>query len=151
MEFSFRSARDVEKIFSSHWKWDSTPISINKWLHYFNSWMERVYRIFVWVKLPSHSLEFYSMEMFIEIVNTFGSYNEADMSCDFCRHKESINCKDPHWNKSKKGLVAKKFLKKGYKSFVQCLDYSGVPFHCVRSHKYGHFVVDCDFLLKKKL
>jgi len=28
-------------------------------------------------------------------------------------------------------------------TFLQCLDYEGVPFHCRRCHEYNHILKDC--------
>jgi hypothetical protein len=48
------------------------------------------------------------------------------------------------------GLTTEIILHKISKLFIQPMGYYGVSFHCIRCHKYGHLVVDCDLPLKKK-
>jgi hypothetical protein len=51
----------------------------------------------------------------------------------------------------REGLHEQVIIQQGYISHSQILDYSSVPFKCIKCHKYGHLVEDLTFKHIKKI
>jgi hypothetical protein len=47
----------------------------------------------------------------------------------------------------RRGLVEEIKLSWGEKSYMQKLDYEGIPFRCRRCHKHGHIASECQLLM----
>eukprot|EP01018_Ginkgo_biloba_P022058 Gb_03022 [translate_table: standard] len=95
-------------------------------------------------------LPFASKEVgFKEIGNALGSFVEEDMlfqhtgSMTIARIFVSLDLRE--------GLAKNMVLQKGTHSFVQTLDYVGVPFRCNRCHIYGHLVAECSLSFKRRV
>jgi hypothetical protein len=80
LAFVFQSTIDVEKVIDSCWKWGLNPLSLKKWTPIFYTKYEKVDITLDWVKLPSLSINFWSMDVFREIGKAFVHYYEADLS-----------------------------------------------------------------------
>eukprot|EP01018_Ginkgo_biloba_P039380 Gb_12932 [translate_table: standard] len=131
------------------WKWDSTPLWLNRWSPFFDARKERMDLMPVWVKLPGLPLEFWSLEVFKAIGNVLGHFVEADMS--FITSGLMVTTHILVQMDLREGLAESLELKKGLHSLTQPLDYSSVPFRCNRCHKYGHLAAECPLPFQRKV
>ena len=110
----------------------------------FNDRWEHVDVVPMWVRLPSFSLPFWTMEHFMHIGNLLGNFLEVDFSFNSTGLKRvahilvSINIRN--------GLPgAMRIAWKDY-SHLQTLDYENVPFCCHHCHEYGHPAIECPLM-----
>jgi len=86
---------------------------------------------------------------FEAIGNKLGDYIEADMSFEetglmfVARILVKLDLRPR--------LLKYLTIETTFGSFIQPLDYEGIPFRCHRCHIYGHDVVECKFPFKEKL
>jgi hypothetical protein len=94
----------------------------------------------IWVRLPGLPMQFWNTHRFAAIGNLLGSYLEVDMSFEdtgymtVARILVKINLR--------KGLLQEITIDSAAGTFVQTLDYEGIPFRCHRCHVYGHGVAN---------
>jgi hypothetical protein len=78
-----------------------------------------------------------------------GSYIEVDMSFEETGHMTvawilvRLNLRP--------GLLQEITIESAAGTFVQILDYEGIPFRCHRCHVYGHGIVECPLPFKGKV
>jgi hypothetical protein len=93
-------------------------------------------------------MQFWNSVSFAAIGNMLGSFIEADMS-----FKESCHMSVARILVQldlRPGLLQELINESSSGSFVQTLDYEGIPFRCHRCHVYGHGVADCTLTFKGK-
>jgi hypothetical protein len=98
----------------------------------FGSNRERMDKIPVWVRIPTFSLQLWTLEYFKNIGNFHGDFLDADMSFEAIKKNKvarilvCINVRE--------GLGEEVDLKWGPYIHTKKLDYESVPFHCQRFH-----------------
>jgi hypothetical protein len=125
------------------------PIVLKRWTPTFDAKKERVDEEPIWVRLSGLPMQFWNSARFVVIGNMLGSYIEADMSFEdtglmsVARILVRLNLRP--------GLLQELTIESTVGTFVQILDYEGIPFRCHRCHAYGHGIAECPLPYKGKL
>ncbi|XP_059075127.1 uncharacterized protein LOC131875118 [Cryptomeria japonica] len=124
------------------------PLLAKPWHIDFNPLSEKFNKIQVWVRLPYHPLHLWADSLFEEIGDAIGSFIMVDNDSfelyhtTFARILVELEVS--------KGLLAEIAINSSLGSWVQSLDYEGIPFRCRRCFKTDHVLGNCG-LAKKNL
>jgi hypothetical protein len=146
--FVFSSSDDVDWVLKKVWSFADTPTILKRWTPTFDAKRERVDEEPIWVRLPGLPMQYWNTHRFAAIGNLLGRYLEADMSFEVtgymtvARILVQINLR--------KGLYQEITIESVTETFVQTLDYEGIPFRCHRCHVYGHGVANFPLPFKGK-
>jgi hypothetical protein len=136
--FIFSSSEEVDWVLKKVWCFADTPTLLKRWTPTFDAKREIIDEDPIWVRLPGLPMQYWNTHRFASIGDLLGSYLEADMSFEDTRIMTvahilvKINLK--------KGLLQELTIESAAGTFVQMLDYEGIPFRCHRCHVYGHGV-----------
>lgn len=143
----FNNAEAVNWVLGKTWSIGSTPVLMKRWNPLFDPSRENLTYGPVWVRLPGLPLEFWSDDIFKIIGDKLGSFVDADRSYEVSGRmtvaRIMVNLD------SSEGLSAELNLVYGDYSYIQILDYEGVPFRCHSCHKVGHVRRDCPLFLSR--
>jgi hypothetical protein len=146
--FIFSSREDVNWVLLKVWSMAGMPIVLKRWTPTFDAKKERVDEEPIWVHLSGLPMQFWNSVKFAAIGNKLGSFIEADMSFEESGHMSVARILvrldlQP-------SLLDELVIESSSGSFIQTLDYEGIPFICHRCHVYGHRVADCTLPFKGK-
>jgi hypothetical protein len=146
--FVFSATTDVSWVLSKTWSMDGTPIVMKWWTPSFDAKRERVDVVHVWVHLPGLPMQYWNPVRFSAIGNKLGEYLDADFSfeetCIMSMARILVRLD------LRSRLLKELTIETTSGSFIQPLDYEGIPFICHRCHAYGHGIADCKFPFKSK-
>jgi hypothetical protein len=146
--FIFSSREDVNWVLLKVWSMAGMPIVLKRWTPTFDAKKERVDEEPIWVRLSGLPMQFWNSVRFAVIGNKLGSFIEADMSFEESGHMSVARILVRL--DLRPGLLQELVIESSAGSFVQTLDYEGIPFRCHRCHVYGHGVADCTLPFKGK-
>jgi hypothetical protein len=144
--FVFTNSEEVDWVLKKVWCLADTPTILKRWTPAFDAKRERVDEEPIWVRLPGFPMQYWNTHRFAAIGNLLGSFLEADMSFEetglmtVARILVKIDLK--------KGLLQEITIDSAAGTFVQTLDYEGIPFRCHRCHIYGHGMASCPLPFK---
>jgi hypothetical protein len=124
------------------------PIFLKRWTPTFDAKKERVDEEPIWVRLSGLPMQYWNFVRFATIENKMGSFIEADMSFEESGHMSVARILVRLDLRS--SLLQEFGIESMSGSFVQTLDYEGIPIKSHRCHAYGHGVVDCTLPFKGK-
>jgi hypothetical protein len=139
--FVYKASSNVDWVLSKTWTMVGTPIVLKHWTPNFDAKRERVDVVSVWVQLSGLPMQFWNPVHFSSIGSRLGEFLEADYSFEetglmkVARILVRLDLRP--------GLLKEMKIKTSSGTFLQPLDYEGIPFRFHRCHAYGHGVVDC--------
>ncbi|GLJ55323.1 hypothetical protein SUGI_1187090 [Cryptomeria japonica] len=139
----FEDANYRRKIMSESFFYekDNMSLLVKPWHSNFNPLSKMFSKILVWVRLPYLPLHLWIDSLFDEIGDAIGSFIMVD------NDSYGLYCILVELDVSK-GLLVEIAINSSFGSWVQTLDYEGIPFRCCRCFKIGHVVENCG--LEKK-
>lgn len=126
----FENAKDSRKILCKifFYEKDKMPLLAKPWHTDFNPLSEKFNKILVWVRLPYLPLHLWVDSLFKEIGDVIGSFIMVDND-SFDLYHITFSCILVELDVSK-GLRAEISINSSFGSWVQSLDYKGIPLRC---------------------
>ncbi|GLJ20508.1 hypothetical protein SUGI_0373300 [Cryptomeria japonica] len=139
----FENAKDKRKIRCESFFYEKDKMSLlaKLWHFDFNQLSKKFNKIPVWVRLPYLPLHLWVDSLFEEIGDAIGSFIMVDNE-SFKLYHTTFICILVELDVSK-GLPTKIVINSSFGSWVQTLDYKGIPFTCCKCFKTGHAVGNC--------
>ncbi|GLJ24654.1 hypothetical protein SUGI_0471370 [Cryptomeria japonica] len=126
----------------SHWCWeDSHPLMLKPWHPAFNLESESFDRTPVWIRLPNLPMQFWFDSYFEAIGNSLDKFLMTDddslnlLHTTFAHLVVEIDVS--------RDLPSEISISSSKSSWLQSVDYEGIPFRCRRCFKTGHNVDSC--------
>lgn len=129
-----------------NWHIEMASVFLKRWTPLFDPKREQIGARPIWVRLPRLPLQFWSEEVFVKIGNTLGTFLDFDKSYVQTKNRTLAHIL-VHLD-TREGLKEKITLKWRHYTWVQILDYEGIPFCCRRCHKVGHIFKECPLIKK---
>ncbi|XP_059068774.1 uncharacterized protein LOC131859220 [Cryptomeria japonica] len=144
----FENAKDRRKILCEifFYEKDDMPLLAKPWHSDFNPLSKKFNKIPVWVRLPYLPIHLWAASLFEEIGDAIGNFIMLDNESFELYHTTCVRILvelDVF-----KGLPAEIVINSSFGSWVQSLDYEGIPFRCHRCFTTGHATKNCG--LEKK-
>ncbi|GLJ50401.1 hypothetical protein SUGI_1074260 [Cryptomeria japonica] len=117
------------------------PLLAKPWHSDFNPFSEKFNKILVWVRLPYLPLHLWHDYRFEEISDAIGSFIMVDNE-SFELYLTTFAHILGKLDVSKE-LLAEIVINSSFGSWVQTLDYKGIPFMCRKCFKTGHAAGNC--------
>lgn len=116
---------------------------IKPWHADFNPASETFSKILIWVRLPYLPLHLWFDPLLEEVGDALGDFLLVDAATSNILH--STFARILVEMDVSKGLPAEILIKTSKGSWIQSLDYEGIPFRCRRCFKTGHAAAQCGF------
>ncbi|XP_059066201.1 uncharacterized protein LOC131857545 [Cryptomeria japonica] len=146
----FQSVADRNKVLGSgHWSWeDKHVLMLKPWHPAFNPKSESFDRTPLWIRLPNLPMQYWFDSCFEAVGNSLGTFLMAD--------EDSLNLLHTTFARLlvvvdvTMGLPFEISITSSKGSWLQSVDYEGIPCRCKRCFKTGHTVDSCTRLRVKR-
>ncbi|GLJ04798.1 hypothetical protein SUGI_0003690 [Cryptomeria japonica] len=147
----FQSVADKNKVLGGgHWSWeDKHMLMLKLWHPAFNLESESFDRTPLWIRLPNLPMQYWFDACFEVVGNSLGTFLMADEDSLNLLHTTSAHLLVVV--DVAKGLPSEISITSSKGSWLQTVDYEGIPFKCMRCFKMGHTVDSCTRLRVKHL